>query len=297
MNSFRTLIVAIAAAALAASAAAQTAHPAKSTKPAAAKTAAKAKPASMATQAIPAGHLLDAIRKRGTLVVGIAPQVPWVMRDPAGQWQVYEIDVARQLASDLGVELKLVRIPFVQFTDALAEGTVDIIAAGYSITPQRALVIDFSNAYAQSAMQLVARTELAGRDLNRPEVTLGVRLGTTNEAAARARLPQAKIATFPTERALYEGMKAGQVDGALAYSPRTTFAIAQSEGKFAAVAGIVLPNTVEGFAVRKGEQPFLNFLNAWIAFWKADGWLDERRKYWFETLEWTPRFNREGAAK
>src|SRR5947207_12072154 len=72
--------------------------PAKSTVPA--KKGTKAQPPSAV------GQLLEAIRKRGTIVVGIAPQVPWVIRDPAGEWQGYEIDVARQLASDLGVETR-----------------------------------------------------------------------------------------------------------------------------------------------------------------------------------------------
>ena len=103
--------------------------------------------------------------------------------------------------------------------------------------------------------------------------------------------------TFPTERALYEALKGEQLDGALAYVPRTSVAVAQSEGKLAVMPSARLPHTVEAFAIRKGEQPLLNFLNAWIAYWKADGWLDERRRYWFETLDWTPRFNREAAAK
>ena len=253
-----------------------------------------------AQQPVAVGHLLEAIRKRGTMVVGIAPQVPWVMRDPTGEWQGYEIDVARQLASDLGVELVLLRVPFVQLTDALADGRVDIVSAGYSITPQRALVVDFSNPYATSEMQVVARADLARRDLsdlNRADVTLGARTSGTTETTARARFPQAKIMTFPTERALYEALKAGQVDGALAYVPRTSVAVAQSEGKLAVMPSAPLPHTVEAFAVRKGEQPLVNFLNAWIAYWKADGWLDERRRYWFETLDWTSRFNREAASK
>jgi polar amino acid transport system substrate-binding protein len=244
-----------------------------------------------------AGHMLEAIRKRGSIAVGVAPQVPWVMRDPVGEWQGYEIDVARQLASDLGVELVLVRVPFAQLTDALEDGRVDIVSAGYSITPQRALVVDFSNPYATSEMQVVARADLGGRDLNRADVTLGARTGGTTEATARVRFPQAKIVTFPTERLLYEALKAGQVDGALAYVPRTSVAVAQSDGKLAVIPGAELPHTVEAFAVRKGEQPLLNFLNAWIAYWKADGWLDERRRYWFETLDWTARFNRDAAAK
>jgi polar amino acid transport system substrate-binding protein len=253
------------------------------------------KPAAVTQQSGAVGHMLEAIRKRGTMIVGIAPQVPWVMRDPVGEWQGYEIDVVRQLASDLGVELVLVRVPFAQLTDALADGSVDIVSAGYSITPQRALVVEFSNPYATSEMQVVARADLAGSDLNRADVTLGTRTGGTTEATARARFPQAKIVTFPTERLLYEALKAGQVDGALAYVPRTSVAVAQSEGKLAVMPSAQLPHTVEAFAVRKGEQPLLNFLNAWIAYWKADGWLDERRRYWFETLDWTQRFNRETA--
>ena len=260
-------------------------------------TAPAKKTAAVAQKSGAAGHMLEAIRKRGSIVVGVAPQVPWVMRDPVGEWQGYEIDVARQLASDLGVELVLVRVPFAQLTDALEDGKVDIVSAGYSITPQRALVVDFSNPYATSEMQVVARADLGGRDLNRADVTLGARTGGTTEATAHIRFPQAKIVTFPTERLLYEALKAGQVDGALAYVPRTSMAVAQSEGRLAVMPGAQLPHTVEAFAVRKGEQPLLNFLNAWIAYWKADGWLDERRRYWFETLDWTPRFNRDASAK
>ena len=92
-------------------------------------------------------------------------------------------------------------------------------------------------------------------------------------------------------------MKAGDVDGALAYSPRTTLAVADSEGKLTMATGIgALPRTVEGFAVRKGEQSLLNYLNAWIDYWRADGWIAERHRYWFDTLDWTPRFAPPGAA-
>jgi polar amino acid transport system substrate-binding protein len=296
MKTICSIIIALLVLSVTPSPSVDAAAPAKANAPA--KLAAPAKKsATVAQKPVATGNMLEAVRKRGTMVVGISPQVPWVMRDPVGEWQGYEIDVARQLASDLGVELVLVRVPFTQLTDALADGRVDIVSAGYSITPQRALVVDFSNPYATSEMQVVARADLAGRDLNRADVTLGARTGGTTEATARGRFPQAKIATFPTERLLYEALKAGQVDGALAYVPRTSIAVAQSEGKLAVMPSALLPHTVEAFAVRKGEQPLLNFLNAWIAYWKADGWLDERRRYWFETFDWTPRFNREAAAK
>src|SRR6266550_5054415 len=60
------------------------------------KSAAPAKKsAAVAQKPVVTGNMLEEIRKRGTMVVGISPQVPWVMRDPVGEWQGYEIDVAR----------------------------------------------------------------------------------------------------------------------------------------------------------------------------------------------------------
>jgi len=268
---------------------------AASKKPTAAtKAPAKNSPAAL-PQPAPAGKVFDAIRKRGTLLVGTAWNIPWAMRDPQGEWLGFEIDIARQLAADLGVEMNIVRMPFNEFTDALGSGKIDVVVAGYSITPQRALAADFSNQYADSQMELVVRKDLVGQDVNRADLKIGARAGATTEAAARTRFPKAQITPFDDERKLYAALKDGQVDGALAYAPRTTVAVAQSEGRFAVATSVEgLPHTVEAFAVRRGEQGLLNFLNAWIAYWKADGWLAERHKYWFESLDWTPRFARPG---
>ena len=259
--------------------------------------AAKAAAAPAATKAPPPivkaqpGKRFDAIRKRGTLLVGTSWNIPWVMRDPLGQWQGFEIDIARQLAADLGVEMTIVALRFTELATALEDGRVDIVIAGYSITPQRALVVDFSTPYSDSQMELVVRKDLAAQDVNRADVRIGVRAGSTTEAAASAKLPNAKILTFTSARQLYDAAKAGEIDGALAYAPRTTIAVAESQGKLAVATGVgSLPHTVEAFAIRKGEQSLLNYLNAWVAYWTADGWIAERRKYWFESLEWTARF-------
>lgn len=39
-------------------------------------------------------------------------------------------------------------------------------------------------------------------------------------------------------------------------------------------------------AIRKGDLDTLNFFNGWIAANKANGWLEQRRQYWFETADW-----------
>jgi len=38
----------------------------------------------------------------------------------------------------------------------------------------------------------------------------------------------------------------------------------------------------------KGEQEFLNFLNAWVVARQTDKWLGTTRDYWFKTIDWMP---------
>ncbi|TFG64244.1 MAG: amino acid ABC transporter substrate-binding protein, partial [Spirochaetales bacterium] len=44
-----------------------------------------------------------------------------------------------------------------------------------------------------------------------------------------------------------------------------------------------------GFAVRKGDPDFVNFLDSWITVKEASGFLRERKMYWFETRDWADR--------
>ncbi|WP_251975949.1 transporter substrate-binding domain-containing protein [Salinicola avicenniae] len=92
---------------------------------------------------------LDTIEQRGTLRVAVPQDFP-----PFGsvgtdlQPQGYDIDMAQYLADQMDVELELVpvtsanRIPFLQ-TDK-----VDLVISSLGKTPERAEVIDFTDAYA-----------------------------------------------------------------------------------------------------------------------------------------------------
>ena len=44
-----------------------------------------------------------------------------------------------------------------------------------------------------------------------------------------------------------------------------------------------------GFAVAKGDVDTLNFFNSWITVVESEGWLAERKHYWFGTRDWADR--------
>ena len=48
---------------------------------------------------------VQAVVKRGRLLVGMSTFVPWAMRDKNGELIGWEVDVAKQIAKDMGVEI------------------------------------------------------------------------------------------------------------------------------------------------------------------------------------------------
>src|SRR5512132_4337065 len=92
---------------------------------------------------------LDEIKKAGKIRVAIDTAIPpFGMTDDKMQPTGSDVDLAKLLAKDLGVQLEIVtttgpsRIPMLQTNKA------DIVVSTLSITPDRAKVIDFSIPYA-----------------------------------------------------------------------------------------------------------------------------------------------------
>ena len=59
-------------------------------------------------QALSSESVLETIKKRGELRVGLSTFVPWAMRDKNGELIGFEIDVARKVAEDMGVGVDFV---------------------------------------------------------------------------------------------------------------------------------------------------------------------------------------------
>ena len=54
-------------------------------------------------QALAADSVIETIKQRGMLRVGLSTFVPWAMRDKNGDLIGFEVDVAKKLAEDMGV--------------------------------------------------------------------------------------------------------------------------------------------------------------------------------------------------
>lgn len=239
----------------------------------------------------PPSSTLDVVRRRGALRVGVSTFVPWVMNAKDGKPIGFAVDVARQLADDLGVEVEFVPGSYANLLDDLLQDRFDVIVSGMAITPARALVANFSIPLAESTVRLVASREKAAAfrtaaAFDRPEVTIGVRAGAIGEQVAAKAFPKAKLQKFDDEDTALEALLGGKVAAFVARSPAPEFLLARADTKLFAPLAEPLARTREAIVVRRGDPDLLSFLDTWIRCQQDSGWLAEKHKYWFESLTW-----------
>jgi polar amino acid transport system substrate-binding protein len=234
---------------------------------------------------------LEQVLKRGGLRVGMSTFVPWAMKDKTGKLIGFEIDVATRLAQDMGVKVEFIPTKWAGIIPALLTGKFDVIIGGMGILPSRNLKVNFTIPYDVTGMSMVANKELAGdfkslEDFNREDVVLAVRLAATPVAAAQKFMPKAQLRKFDDESQAVQELLNGKAHAVVASAPMPAFqALKHPDKLFLPLKGTFTREPI-GFALRKGDVDTLNFFNSWITVVKSEGWLAERKHYWFETRDW-----------
>lgn len=249
------------------------------------------KPAVMPSAILNNEDTLTMIRRKGRLDVGVSLFLPWTMNDKDGNLMGFEVEVAKKLAEDIGVDLKLHPVGFVESLADLTTKRFDIVATGLYATPGRALTVNFSEPYSESRIEVIAsRDVMKGEDdmedFNKAEVTFGVVKGTAYAGFHDIHFSKSKLQLFDDEPALLSALTEGKISAAIVSSPTSEFLAKHSDKKVYRPFGNPLGRLGESFAIRKGDVDFLNFLNTWIRYYEQTGWLKKERSYWFDDTEW-----------
>ncbi len=235
--------------------------------------------------------VIEEVQDRGTLRVGLGLFEPWSACNADGELIGFEIDVATKVAEDMEVEIEFARTNWTYIISELIAEEFDVIISGMAILPERSLKVNFTSSYNPAGVYLVANTEKTAdletlADFNNPSITLATRRGASSVGFVENTFPDAMLLLFDTDNAVLQAVVAGDAHAAAAFATtRTTWIEAHpetlhlpSEEPFASEVGAM--------AIREGDLDTLNFFNSWIEANEADGWLEQRRQYWFETREW-----------
>ncbi len=239
-----------------------------------------------------AEDVIDIIKERGVIKVGMDIFQPWAMKDKNGKLIGFEIDVATKLAKDMNIKPEFIPTAWSGIIPALLTKKFDVIIGGMGITEQRKKKVAFTDPYDFSGMGIVAHKKLAAgmnslEAFNNPEVEIAVKLGTTAATSAKEFFPRAKLRFFDTEPAAYQELRNGKVHAVVSSAPKPAFeAVAYSDILFSPIEGTFTKEPI-GFALRKKDEKSIEFFNSWIA--ENQQWLKERHHYWFETRDWAPQ--------
>ncbi len=252
-------------------------------------------PVLFASPLLAAGDLpastVERVLQKGVLKVGMSTFVPWAMKAKTGKLIGFEIDVARRLAKDMGVDIKFVPTKWSGIIPALMTEKFDVIIGGMGIVPKRNLKVNFSIPYDYTGMSMAAHSQKAPgwnklADFNKPDVVIAARLGSTAVTAAKKYLPGARLRLFDDESQAYQELANGRVHAVVGSAPTPAFQALKYPDRL--YLPLQAPFTREpiGFAVKKGDHDTLNFFNNWIRVVTAEGWIAERKHYWFRTKDW-----------
>ncbi|WP_039019818.1 transporter substrate-binding domain-containing protein [Halocynthiibacter namhaensis] len=241
-------------------------------------------------QAIAQESVIETIKERGVIKIGLSIFKPWSMRDLDGELIGFELDVGRKLADDMGVEVEFIPTSWDGIIPALVSGKFDVIISGMSITPQRNLTINFTDPYAYSGLTILSNKGMTDgmslADYNTPDVTFAARRGGTPATVIETLFPEAELLLFDEDGAATQEVLNGNAHATMGAEPTPSIEVRQYPDTLVVPFTDTFLATGESFGFRKGDPDAENFFNNWISVnWKS-GWLDERNNYWFRSFDW-----------
>ncbi|MDO4730656.1 MAG: transporter substrate-binding domain-containing protein, partial [Clostridia bacterium] len=125
---------------------------------------------------------VDAVKQKGELVILTNPTFPpFEYIGYAGRVEGIDMDIANEIAKDMGVSLKVVSIDFDFLIDSLKSGKGQIVASAMTITEERSKQVDFTDRYIKSSQYMLVPKD-ANIDMNNlKDLTFSVQEGTKGE--------------------------------------------------------------------------------------------------------------------
>lgn len=214
-------------------------------------------------------------KDRGKLVVLMEAQFKPFTYKEAGELKGFDVDLGREIAAELKVDVEFRERAFDLLAGELVEGKGDLVISGVTATPYRALTCAFSEPYFLTRTIALVSTKRAGdvktlADLNAPSRRIIAQSGSTGQVAAKRHLPRAELATLDTESLCALEVAQGRAD-AFIYDEYQVREQAKQHGDTTRVLDETL--SIEPYAIelRRGDPESRDWLNLLIQLMKRDG--------------------------
>ncbi len=217
----------------------------------------------------------------GTITFATSPDYPPFENLVNGEYEGLDIAIAEALAAELGLECEFVSLQFDGIISAIAAGgQADAGISGFTIDPERAEQIDFTDSYYidDLAIAVMPESGITSDDystaLNSSDIIIAVQSGTTGETYAQENFPNASTVGYGNSTDAFAAMASGQADAVITNDAVVQNMLADAYSDAEIVAQIA---TGEEYAivVSQDNPGLTEALNEALATLQENGTIDE----------------------
>lgn len=229
---------------------------------------------------------LDDIKKAGTVRIAVFDSnPPFGFIDPhTKKLAGYDVDIANAIANDLGVKLELRPTNPANRLPLLASKKIDLIAANFTVTDERAKQVDFSIPYFATGQKFIARKGVLKSPEDIKNLRIGADKGTVQEITLREHYPTAKVISYDDTPLAFAALRNGNVQaitqddaklvGLLANVP------AAQKAEFE-ISPFSITREYQAVAAAKGEERLVEAVNQTLLQLEKEGEAEKIYNRWF----------------
>lgn len=229
---------------------------------------------------------LKKVTDAGVFVLGLDDAFPPMgFRNANNEIVGFDIDLAKEVTSRMGVDLKLQPIDWNSKEQELSTGNIDCIWNGFTKTPTREKVMTFSDAYVMNQQVIIVKSDSKNHDLKDFKgLKIGLQGGSTAsdalEAAPEFKSSLKEVIEFKDNLTALMDLNAGGVDGVILDLLVANDTIKRSNMDFKILnAGLSEEEYAIGF--RFGDIALKDAIQAQLIEMSKDGTLAKISIKWF----------------
>lgn len=229
-------------------------------------------------------NLLEEIKKSNKIIVATNAEFPPFEYFENNKIVGFDMDLARIIADELGVEIEIQHMDFDAVIAAVASGRADIAMAGLTVSEERKKSVDFSKSYFNASQVVIVKegnTTITGETVEEIVAslegkTIGFQRGTVGEFYVRGDedwefpgIKDAVATSYDNGNLAVMELLNGRIDAVVIDEMPAKSFVARNQG----LKIINIPLTVEEYAIAipKGQEDLKNFINQVLDKIKEDG--------------------------
>lgn len=228
-------------------------------------------------------YSLEGIKNKGKLVLGTSADYPpfefHTMVDGKDEIVGFDIEIAKYIADELGVELEIKDMEFDKLLGGLSTGMLDIVVAGMNPNPEREKEANFTDIYYEANFSVLVNREDESKITTLEDLdgkSIGVQIGTTQEKIAQTKIKDADVKSLSTNPDIAMNLKTKKIDCAIMES-LVAESFSKANDNLMVADGLTINNESEGvsIAIKKGNDELTEKLNEILTEAKSKGLIDK----------------------